>query len=50
MLQGELFLDDLLLQAGDYQLALAGSGHRITETDTGVVIYAHGDPDLQFLA
>ncbi|MEJ6000738.1 cupin domain-containing protein [Paucibacter soli] len=48
MLQGELFLDDMLLQAGDYQLAPAGSGHRITETDTGVVIYAHGDLDLQF--
>lgn len=50
MVQGELFLDDLLLQPGDYQLAPAGSGHRITETDTGVVIYAHGDIDLQFVA
>ena len=49
MVQGELFLDDVLLQAGDYQLAPAGSGHRITETDTGVVIYAHGDLDLQFV-
>ena len=49
MLQGELFLDDLLLQPGDYQLAPAGTGHRVTETDTGVVIYAHGDLDLQFL-
>ncbi|WIT12586.1 cupin domain-containing protein [Paucibacter sediminis] len=49
MLEGELFLDDLLLQAGDYQLAPAGSGHQITETDTGVVIYAHGDLDLQFV-
>ena len=48
MLQGELFLDDLLLQTGDYQLAPMGTGHRITETDTGVVIYAHGDLDLQF--
>lgn len=47
MLQGELFLDDLLLQPGDYQLAPAGSGHRITATDTGVVIYAHGDLDLR---
>lgn len=46
--QGELFLDDVLLQPGDYQLAPAGTGHRITETDTGVVIYAHGDLDLQF--
>lgn len=50
MVQGELFLDDLLLQTGDYQLAPAGTGHRITETDTGVVIYAHGDLDLQFVA
>lgn len=48
MVQGELFLDDVLLQAGDYQLAPAGTGHRITETDTGVVIYAHGDLDLRF--
>jgi ChrR Cupin-like domain len=46
--QGEIFLDDLLLQQGDYQLAPAGSGHRITATDTGVIIYAHGDLDLQF--
>lgn len=49
MVQGELFLDDLLLQEGDYQLAPAGTAHRITETDTGVVIYAHGDLDLQFV-
>ena len=48
MVQGELFLDDVLLQTGDYQLAPAGSGHRLTQTDTGVVIYAHGDLDLQF--
>lgn len=48
MVQGELFLDDLLLQQGDYQLAPAGTGHRITETDTGVIIYAHGDLDLRF--
>lgn len=48
MVQGELFLDDVLLQQGDYQLAPAGTGHRITETDIGVVLYAHGDLDLQF--
>lgn len=50
MLQGELFLDDRLLQSGDYQLAPAGTDHRITETDTGVVLYVHGDVDLQFVA
>ena len=49
MLQGELFLDDVLLQQGDYQLAPAGTGHRLTETDTGVVLYAHGDLDLKFV-
>jgi hypothetical protein len=48
MLQGELLLDDVMLQPGDYQLAPAGTGHHITETDTGVVIYAHGDLDLMF--
>ena len=49
MVQGELFLDDLLLQTGDYQLAPACSGHRVTQTDTRVVLYAHGDLDLQFV-
>jgi quercetin dioxygenase-like cupin family protein len=49
-LQGEIFLDDVLLQAGDYQLAPAGSRHRITETDAGAVIYAHGDLDLNFVS
>jgi Cupin domain. len=49
MVQGELFLDDVLLQAGDYQLAPAGTGHHTTATDTGVVIYAHGDLDLRFV-
>ena len=50
MVQGDLFLDDVLLQQGDYQLAPAGTRHRITETDTGVVIYTHGDLDLHFVA
>ncbi|MBL0729027.1 cupin domain-containing protein [Piscinibacter sp. HJYY11] len=48
LIDGELFLDDVLLQAGDYQLAPAGSGHQLTHTDTGVVIYAHGDLDMRF--
>ena len=50
VLQGELFLDDLLLQPGHYQLAPAGSGHHSTDTDVGALIYAHGDIDLQFSA
>jgi quercetin dioxygenase-like cupin family protein len=50
MVRGELFLDDLLLREGDYQLAPAGSGHRVTETDVGALIYAHGDADLHLTA
>lgn len=49
MVEGDVFLDDLLLRAGDYQLAPAGSGHGLTITDTGGVLYAHGDLDLQFI-
>ena len=39
MLQGDLFLDDVLLQQGDYQLAPTGTDHRLTETDTGGVLF-----------
>lgn len=49
MVQGELFLDDVLLQQGDYQLAPAGTNHQITATDTGMIVYAHGDLDLKFM-
>jgi quercetin dioxygenase-like cupin family protein len=49
MVQGELFLDDVLLQPGDYQLAPAGSMHRVTETDRGAILFAHGDLELQFV-
>lgn len=47
MVQGELFLDDVLLREGDYQLGPAGSVHALTETDTGALIYAHGDLDMR---
>lgn len=47
MIDGELFLDDVLLRRLDWQLAPAGSGHGGVYTDTGVVLYAHGDLDLQ---
>jgi quercetin dioxygenase-like cupin family protein len=46
MLRGDLFLDDVLLRPLDYQLAPAGSGHGLVSTDTGVLLYAHGDLDL----
>jgi ChrR Cupin-like domain len=50
MVEGELYLDDVLLLEGDYQIAKGGSQHRVTRTDTGVVLFAHGDLDLRFIA
>lgn len=47
MLRGDLFQDDFLLREGDYQLAPSGSGHETVNTDTGALIYAHGDLDMQ---
>lgn len=48
MLRGELFQDDYLLREGDYQLAPFGSLHETVNTDTGALIYAHGDLEMQF--
>jgi quercetin dioxygenase-like cupin family protein len=50
MLEGELFLGDVLLRRDDYQLAPAGTVHDGVFTDTGALIYAHGDLDLAVLA
>lgn len=47
MLRGDLFQDDYLLREGDYQLAPCGSSHETVNTDTGALIYAHGDLDMQ---
>ena len=47
--QGEPFLDELLRQEGDCQLAPAGTSHRITQTYTGVVVHAQGDLDLKWM-
>lgn len=47
MVDGELFLDDVLLRRWDWQLAPAGSRHGGVYTDTGVVLFAHGDLDLK---
>ena len=48
MLEGEMFLGDILLRPGDYQLALAGSGHFGEMSDVGGTFFFHGaiDPVL----
>lgn len=43
MLEGDVFLDDVLLRPGEYQLAPAGSVHGGVSTDTGLLLFAHGD-------
>ncbi|MBL8345600.1 MAG: cupin domain-containing protein [Rubrivivax sp.] len=49
MLAGDFFLDEVLLRPLDYQLAPAGTQHHFSCTDTGVLLYAHGDVDLDLL-
>jgi hypothetical protein len=46
MVEGELFLDDVLLRGGDWQLAPAGTAHANVRADTAAIVYAHGDLDL----
>lgn len=46
MIEGDVFVDDLLLRAGDYQLAPAGTTHQGVCSDTGGILFGHGDIDL----
>ncbi len=45
MLRGDLYLSDLLLREGEYQLAPAGTGHRGLASDGGAVLFFHGAID-----
>ena len=40
--------EPMLLQEGDYQLAPGGTRHDLVSTDTGALIYAHGDMEMKF--
>lgn len=42
MLEGEMFLGDILVRAGDYQSARAGGGHVGVASDEGGLFYFHG--------
>jgi quercetin dioxygenase-like cupin family protein len=48
MLEGEMFLGDILLRAGDYQLAPAAGGHFSEMSERGGTFFFHGaiDPVL----
>lgn len=43
MLSGEAFFGDMLLRAGEYQLAPKGLSHPQAYTDVGALLYVHGD-------
>jgi quercetin dioxygenase-like cupin family protein len=45
MLQGEVFLGDMLLRAGEYQLAPAGSQHGVVSTDVGGTLFVRAARD-----
>jgi len=45
MVQGDLYLGDLLLREGEYQLAPTGSRHDSVMSDHGSVLYFHGAID-----
>lgn len=45
MVQGELFLGDVLLREGEFQWAPAGSAHDGLYTDTGCLLFFHGAVD-----
>jgi quercetin dioxygenase-like cupin family protein len=42
VLQGDMYLGDILLRAGDYQLAPAGGSHFDIASDEGALFYFHG--------
>lgn len=50
MLQGEVFVDDVLLRRGEYQLAPAGTHHEGVCSDTGGILFGHGDIELAVTA
>jgi anti-sigma factor ChrR (cupin superfamily) len=45
MLQGDLYLGDILLREHEYQLAPQGSRHGILASDFGAILYFHGALD-----
>jgi quercetin dioxygenase-like cupin family protein len=50
MLDGEMFLGDILLRTGDYQLAPAGGGHFGETSDVGCTFFFHGAIDPVLIA
>ena len=50
LLSGEMYLDDVLLFGGDFQLARAGGLHHEASSAHGVLLVVHGDLDLDVVS
>ena len=50
LLAGEMYLDDLLLLGGDFQLAQAGGLHHEASSEQGVLLAVHADLDLDVIS
>lgn len=48
MLEGELFLGDILIREGDFQLAPAGRVHGLVQAASDCMVYIRGDAELAF--
>jgi hypothetical protein len=48
MLEGDLFLGDILIREGDFQLAPAGRVHGTVQAGSDCVVYIRGDAELAF--
>jgi mannose-6-phosphate isomerase-like protein (cupin superfamily) len=49
MLEGELFLGDILVREGEFQLAPAGLHHGLVQAASDCLVYIRGDAELQLL-
>ncbi len=49
VLEGDMFLDDILLFGGDFQLAHAGGQHNEASSERGVLLLVHGDLHLDVI-
>lgn len=48
MLEGDLFLGDILIREGDFQLAPAGRVHGLVQAGSDCMVYLRGDAELAF--
>jgi quercetin dioxygenase-like cupin family protein len=48
MIDGDLYLGDILLRGGDYQLAPVGTRHGLHQAGSALTLFVRGDVELRF--